>query len=170
MRPPAWQDSPSTTPRWSHRSLWCGLQHFGQNKIARLLLHLNIKWTQNLIRSYTCEQEIMAKKEPERDYRRSVWAGLTEHPDHLSPRLWIGTGPGSSETDWTPRSSPAEASYSDITNMQSTVPQHQWLVTIITCSWCHWSSLTLSSARALSPFLSPSVSAATQEIQNGTNE
>lgn len=109
-------------------------------------------------------------KKTERYYWRSVWAGLTEHPDHLSLWLWIGTGPGSSETDWTPRSSPAEASYSDVTNMQSTVPQHQWLVTTITCSWCHWSSLTLSSARALSPFLSPSVSAVTQEIQNGTNK
>lgn len=51
-----------------------------------------------------------------------VWEGLTVRPGRPSLWPWSDTEPGSSETDWTHRSSPAEAFYSGKT--QTSNAQH----------------------------------------------
>ena len=94
-------DSPSTTPHWSHLSLWCGRQRLGANRIWSLSIDPH-EYLFSAVR----------KRDTEAD-RWGSWGGLTERPDHLSLWLWSGTEPGSSETDWTRRSSRAEAFYSD---------------------------------------------------------
>lgn len=102
--------------------------------------------------------------------RERVREELTEHPGHLSQWLWSGTEPDNSETDWRLRSSLAEAFYSDVTKHSKDVtsPDTEEGVQHDCCFLMMESyspSLTLSSAGALSPFLSPSVFAATKTIK-----